>query len=148
MHLLEGLHTLGLSGAEADALWSGEALAEKVEPVAWMRPSTEGYDSAFRDNSTVAVSKATGATHWDDDGWVPLYAAHPAPARQPLTLEQIDKHIGADEGDREAVIEIVREVEAMHGIVNVGVVPAQPDPDLDPDRLPDPSSSWPWRITK
>jgi hypothetical protein len=35
---------------------------------------------------------------------------------KPLSLDFIDRHIGPDEGDREAVIEIVRQVEAAHGI--------------------------------
>lgn len=43
--------------------------------------------------------------------------AEPVAVRQPLTLEFIDEHIGADEGDREAVIALVREVEAAHGII-------------------------------
>lgn len=42
-------------------------------------------------------------------------AAQPAPQR-PMTADQIDRHIGADEGDRDAVTAIVREVEAWHGI--------------------------------
>ena len=43
------------------------------EPVAWMRPSEEGYDSAFRDHSTVAACTGNPWT-----GWVPLYTAPPA----------------------------------------------------------------------
>ena len=35
---------------------------------------------------------------------------------RPLTAEFIDAHIGPDEGDREAVTAIVREVEHAHGI--------------------------------
>jgi len=38
------------------------------DPVAWMRPSEEGYDSAFRDNSTVV--ECTGNKC---EGWFPLY---------------------------------------------------------------------------
>ena len=38
------------------------------EPVAWMRPSEEGYDSAFRDHRTVI--SCTGG-NWID--WIPLY---------------------------------------------------------------------------
>jgi hypothetical protein len=37
-------------------------------------------------------------------------------SNNPLTLDYIDQHIGADEGDREAVVALVREVEAAHGI--------------------------------
>jgi len=40
----------------------------------------------------------------------------PAPPPVALTLEYIDAHIGPDEGDRAAVIEIVRQGEAAHGI--------------------------------
>ena len=56
---------------------------DDVEPVAWMRPSKEGYDSAFRDASTVALCRSTergGWSHWDE--WVPLFT-HPAP--KPMT---------------------------------------------------------------
>jgi len=35
---------------------------------------------------------------------------------KPLSLDFIDRHIGPDEGDREAVVAIVREVERAHGI--------------------------------
>lgn len=58
-----------------EAITIMRGLAEDAEPVAWMRPSTEGYDSAFRDASVVAMSKKTGATHWDADGWIPLYTS-------------------------------------------------------------------------
>ena len=44
------------------------------EPVAWMRPDDEGYDSHFRDHSTV-VSCPTNP--WT--GYIPLYAG-PVPA--------------------------------------------------------------------
>lgn len=33
-----------------------------------------------------------------------------------LSIEFIEQHIGIDEGDREAVLALVREVEAAHGI--------------------------------
>jgi hypothetical protein len=50
-----------------------EALAQPAqEPVAWMRPSKDGYDSAFRDHSTVV--RCTG-NPWA--GWVPLYTTPP-----------------------------------------------------------------------
>lgn len=42
----------------------------KQEPVAWIRPSDEGYDSAFRDHSTIV-----SCTGNDWKGWKPLYAA-------------------------------------------------------------------------
>jgi hypothetical protein len=47
------------------------------EPVAWMRPSEEGYDSAFRDHSTVMA--CTG-NPWA--GWVPLYTTPPAAPKE------------------------------------------------------------------
>lgn len=37
-------------------------------------------------------------------------------ASNPLTVEFIEQHIGSDEGDREAVLTLVREVEEAHGI--------------------------------
>jgi hypothetical protein len=53
-----------------------EALAQPAqEPVAWMRPSEEGYDSAFRDHSTVMICTGNPWT-----GWIPLYTA---PLAQP-----------------------------------------------------------------
>lgn len=45
---------------------------------------------------------------------------HPQPKRQPLTAEQIERDIGPDEGDREAVTEIVRQVERAHHINHEG----------------------------
>ena len=36
--------------------------------------------------------------------------------RAPLSLDYIERHIGADEGDRDAVVALVRETEAAHGI--------------------------------
>ena len=45
------------------------ALEQQAEPVAWMRLSKDGYDSAFRDHSTVV--RCTG-NPWT--GWVPLYS--------------------------------------------------------------------------
>jgi hypothetical protein len=51
-----------------------EALAQPAqEPVAWMRPSEEGYDSAFRDHSTVMACTGNPWT-----GWAPLYTTPPA----------------------------------------------------------------------
>jgi hypothetical protein len=36
--------------------------------------------------------------------------------QKPMTKDEIDAHIGPDEGDREAVEAVVREVEKWHGI--------------------------------
>lgn len=44
-----------------------------------------------------------------------VWCAAPA-APTPLTLQYIEQHIGPDEGDRDAVLEIVRQVERAHGI--------------------------------
>jgi hypothetical protein len=50
-----------------------EALTQPAqEPVALMRPSEEGYDSAFRDHSTVM-----GCTGNPWTGWIPLYTTPP-----------------------------------------------------------------------
>jgi hypothetical protein len=45
-----------------------------------------------------------------------LGSAPATPVPEPLSLEFIEKHIGVDEGDREAVLALVREVEVAHGI--------------------------------
>lgn len=58
--------------------------AQPAEPVAWMRPSENGYDPVFRDHSRIIA--CTG-NPWA--GWIPLYAS-PPPQRHPLTDEQID----------------------------------------------------------
>ena len=56
----------------------------KDEAVAWMLPSGDGYDSNFRDHSTV---KSCTGNSWT--GWVPLYL-HPArPDRKPMTEEEL-----------------------------------------------------------
>jgi hypothetical protein len=58
------------------------------EPVAWMRPSEKGYDSAFRDHSTVVICTGNPWT-----GWIPLYTTPPQRTWVGLTDEQI-KRIG------------------------------------------------------
>jgi len=61
------------------------------EPVAWMRPGDEGYDSHFRDHSTV-VSCPTNP--WT--GYIPLYAATvPAPA-VPAEWREVMAELAAD----------------------------------------------------
>jgi hypothetical protein len=58
-----------------------KALAQPAqEPVAWMRPSQEGYDSAFRDHRTVRVCTGNPWT-----GWIPLYTAPLAQPEQERT---------------------------------------------------------------
>ena len=59
------------------------------EPVAWMRPSEEGYDSAFRDHSTVVVCTGNPWT-----GWIPLYTAPPQRPWVGLTDEEIADYLG------------------------------------------------------
>jgi len=64
----------------------GQALAQpEQEPVAWMRPSEEGYDSAFRDHSTVMVCTGNPWT-----GWIPLYTT--PPAAQPVGQAPCVRH--------------------------------------------------------
>ena len=70
---------------DADPDFQGKCEAQPAEPVAWMRPSENGYDdSAFRDHSTVVACTGNPWT-----GWIPLYTA-PQPQRQPLTEQQIN----------------------------------------------------------
>jgi hypothetical protein len=59
---------------------------QQAEPVAWMRPSEEGYDSAFRDHHTIVTC---AGNPWK--GWLPLYTAPPAVERPwvGLTDEEI-----------------------------------------------------------
>lgn len=64
---------IAVLGASVDLVAAIDAA--RGEAVAWYRPSEEGYDSAFRDASTVA--RCNGH---DWAGWVPLYAAPPAAA--------------------------------------------------------------------
>lgn len=40
-----------------------------MKPVAFMRPSTDGYDSAFRDAQTIETS-----TEGDWSEWIPLFS--------------------------------------------------------------------------
>jgi hypothetical protein len=77
------------------------------EPVAWMRPSEEGYDSAFRDHSTVMACTGNPWT-----GWVPLYTTPPAAQRKPLTDEEIES-IAAQ---TLFPVPFARQIEAAHGI--------------------------------
>ncbi len=62
--LLKGIITCDRAITELES----ELAKPEPEPVAWMRPSEEGYDSAFRDNSTI-VECPEG--NWA--GWFPLY---------------------------------------------------------------------------
>jgi len=70
--------------------------AARGEAVAWYRPSEEGYDSAFRDASTVA--RCNGH---DWAGWVPLYAAPPAAVSLPAPLPPAPDTMNLTEAQRE-----------------------------------------------
>jgi hypothetical protein len=76
------------SYSEKDVMEIKEVLAQPAfvqEPVAWMRPSEEGYDSAFRDHSTVVACIGNPWT-----GWAPLYTTPPAqPAQEPIYQMQM-----------------------------------------------------------
>ena len=84
------------------------------EPVAWMLPNGDGYDSNFRDHSTV---KSCTGNSWT--GWVPLYL-HPAkPDRKPMTEEEIMdacREICVDFRWPSSVIDCIRYAEKHHGI--------------------------------
>jgi hypothetical protein len=76
-------------------------------------PVADGWQLSVTDGHS-GYSVYAHMTEYPEEGAVLLLSI--APPQAPLTLEQINSHIGADEGDREAVIALVREVEAMHGI--------------------------------
>ena len=53
-------------------------------PVAWMRPSADGFDSAFRDDRTV---KSCPEGSWISEGWIPLFTNPPVQASaQPVDV--------------------------------------------------------------
>lgn len=82
------------------------AALDAAQPVAWYRPSEEGYDSAFRDAATVA--RCDGH---DWAGWVPLYLAPQAPPAAAAAVpegmvmaqraERLARELLADECERE-----------------------------------------------
>lgn len=96
----------------------------------WKPPGEWAGDPSVQDYASTVAAEQPVAKAWKDahGEWgfrflvaqpgpeVLLYAA-PVPACEPLTPEFIDAHIGADEGDREAVVTLVREVERAHGIM-------------------------------
>lgn len=88
-----------------DALITPPQQEAKDEPKAWMHPSGEGYDSAFRDHRTVMA--CTG-NKWE--GWVPLYTN--PPQRKPLTDEEIWACLPKDPDE----MAFARAIEAAHGI--------------------------------
>jgi len=98
---------LPLCHAAIDAITA--ALAETDEPVAWYRPSEEGYDSAFRDHATVV-----GCTGNKWEGWIPLYT-HP-PRREPLTDSAIHNLAAQCVKGGKSVEWALRELERAHGI--------------------------------
>jgi hypothetical protein len=62
------MRNLSLDDAKVQDWHTHPPQRTEQEPVAWMRPSEEGYDSAFRDHRTVI--SCTGG-NWID--WIPLY---------------------------------------------------------------------------
>jgi len=92
-----------LEAALAESANSIKPVAES-EPVAWMNPSGEGYDSAFRDHSTVIA--CTG-NKWE--GWIPLYT-HPAELRRLHAIEDEWARLSQDDGKAEREIDRLRTV--------------------------------------
>ena len=76
------------------------------EPVAWMRPSEEGYDSAFRDHSTVVVCTGNSWT-----GWIPLYTTPPAAQRTWVGLTDVNA-VELWQLARHDIVEFTRAIEA------------------------------------
>jgi hypothetical protein len=74
------------------------------EPVAWMRPSEEGYDSAFRDHSTVVACTGNPWT-----GWIPLYTAPPAAQPAPVQFMASDELMPRTPAEKKAYLEGVRD---------------------------------------
>ena len=64
---------------------------QQAEPVAWMRPSEEGYDSAFRDHHTIVTCAGNPWT-----GWIPLYTTPPASQRPWVRLTKQDMPSGGN----------------------------------------------------
>ena len=85
---------------------------EKI--VAWMRPSKDGYDANYRDARAVAISKLSGATHWEKSGWIPLCEMHP---QSPLTEEEIKSALGLSHLPSAHVVRDVRMIELAHRIM-------------------------------
>ena len=81
------------------------ATGECAELIQWVR---EFVGMEFSPHSTEAKKLCKAADMLE------------AAKREPLSLDYIDSHIGTDEDDREAVVEIVREVERAHEITPQG----------------------------
>lgn len=77
------------------------------EPVAWMRPSDEGYDSAFRDHRTIVA--CTG-NKWE--GWIPLYT-HPHPDDTALLQQCLEALEAALSDDKPYIKECKEAVAAI-----------------------------------
>jgi hypothetical protein len=101
------------------------ALAQPVpdaEPVAWMtRRKRDGTKTLPMGEATTNRAYAEQYKEWE---WMPLYAAaHPQPAPQPLTEQQVWRSDAIMELNAHAglamrwLMELVRAIEQAHGIV-------------------------------
>lgn len=93
----------------------GEFATEHV--LAWIDSELEEAD-AHDPTSGIFEDRAVGdALRWLRANLFGLKRGAQAKPAEPLTVEFIEQHIGPDEGDRDAVLAIVREVEHAHGIM-------------------------------
>ena len=88
------------------ALRQAIAELEKQEPVAWMSPSwidpdTRGWQSDSFESIPI-------------EGWLPVYIS--PPQRQPLTDEQLQQVMDAEEVNGNIAVAFARAIEAAHGI--------------------------------
>ena len=139
------IHALRQAIASAEGTLEAEkqrSANEHLEPVAWLseggnfsfelwhgstplftsppqrQPLTDGLPCCgYMDAAAIKWNEFNHAVQCHNCGHT--YTQTP---NTPLTLDYIDQHIGADEGDREAVVALVREVEAAHGITSKGLL--------------------------
>ena len=111
----EELRAVYMAGAPGALAWPWPEGLRAVL-AAFSAPTPVAQPVAYRHMHEGEWEYYDAPTGNDCAGCAPLYTAPPAAVRVPLTDEQIEQHIGPDEGDREAVAEIVRAVERLHGI--------------------------------